>query len=587
MPYHEPLDFPTLYSVTRRGNSTVKRVKAVRLTAILVLAIHTLMLPLFSISGMAWGSDEESATPHERQGHPVMVDGYEIFRIRQDLGAATAQQRADRISAALEELVTAEDYDPNAFKTEEDGSVTKIRYGDEVVMAINDAEANGTGLSRQSLADQYVRLIVPQLARARQQHTPRYLWWAAAYALGTILIYVLVLWLIVAGSRWLLHTIQSSPRAKIPGIKIQESEILRGERLSALLASAVKLLRAVLLAIGTYLVLAAVFGYFPWTRQHGELLLGYIVSPLRSMGRGFLNYLPKLFYIFVIVIVMHYALKVLRLIAGELERGRIRFDNFYPEWVQPTYKIVRFLMFAFAAVIIVPYLPGEDSPAFKGIGVFLGVLFSLGSTSAVSNVVAGIILTYARGFRAGDWVTIGENTGEVVHQSLLATHVRTIRNEEITIPNSVVLGSHVVNFSLQAQEKGVALHTSVTIGYDAPWRTIHKLLIDSALKTRLILHDPQPFVLQAELEDSYVKYEINAYTNRPLEMVYIYSELHSNIQDSFYEAGVEIMSPVFHALRDGNHVAIPDKYLPPDYRAKSFRITNENPVPEGEGGPRP
>ena len=184
--------------------------------------------------------------------------------------------------------------------------------------------------------------------------------------------------------------------------------------------------------------------------------------------------------------------------------------------------------------------------------MFLGVLFSLGSTSAVANVVAGIILIYTRGFRKGDWVTIGDNTGEVVNQSMLATHLRTIRNEEITIPNSVVLGSYVTNFSLQAQEQGVVLHTSVTIGYDAPWRTIHKLLIDAALRTQYILHEPQPFVLQADLQDSYVKYEINAYTDHPLRMPFIYSDLHANIQDSFYEAGVEIMSPVFHALRDGN-----------------------------------
>jgi small-conductance mechanosensitive channel len=255
-----------------------------------------------------------------------------------------------------------------------------------------------------------------------------------------------------------------------------------------------------------------------------------------------------------------------------VQAGRIRFSNFYPEWAQPTYKIVRVLIYAFAAVMIYPYLPGESSPAFKGISVFLGVLFSLGSTSAVANFVAGVILIYTRGFRVGDWVTIGENTGEVVQTSMLATHVRTIRNEEITIPNSVVLGSYVTNFSLQAQEMGVVLHTSVTIGYDAPWRTIHNLLIDAALRSKHILHDPPPFVLQAELEDSYVKYEINAYTDHPLLMPYIYSDLHANIQDSFFEAGVEIMSPVFHALRDGNRTAIPDQYLPKDYRAPGFRV---------------
>jgi hypothetical protein len=181
-------------------------------------------------------------------------------------------------------------------------------------------------------------------------------------------------------------------------------------------------------------------------------------------------------------------------------------------------------------------------------------------------------------------VTIGENTGEVVQTSMLATHLRTIRNEEITIPNSVVLGSFVTNFSLLAKEQGVVLHTSVTIGYDAPWRTIHKLLIDAALKTKHILHEPAPFVLQADLQDSYVKYEINAYTDHPLLMPYIYSDLHANIQDSFYEEGVEIMSPIFHALRDGNRTAIPDTYLPRDYKPKSFRF-NEVETKTDRGGP--
>jgi small-conductance mechanosensitive channel len=292
---------------------------------------------------------------------------------------------------------------------------------------------------------------------------------------------------------------------------------------------------------------------------------------------------PKAIYILVIVVVTHFVLRFVRVVANELERGRIKFAGFYPEWVQPTYKIVRVLLFAFAAVMIYPYLPANSRRLSRGsaISVFLGVLFSLGSTSAVKNFVAGIILIYTLGFRIGDWVTIGDNTGEVVQQSMLATHVRTIRNEEITIPNSVVLGSYVTNFSLQAKERGLALHTSVTIGYEAPWRTIHKLLIDAALKTRLILHDPPPFVLQAELEDSYVKYEINAYTDQPLQMPHIYSELHANIQDSFYEAGVEIMSPVLHALRDGNHVAIPGQFLPKDYRAKSFRVEQTDGIEEG------
>ena len=566
-------------SVYRR-ESSVKRPNRFRLVPVLRVATLFLLVNLVVLPTFAWQGDEESEPAQERQGYPVMVDGYEVFRIHQSLGAASAEERARRISARLEELVSASDFDPNEIKAYEEGGVTTVRYGDGLIVTLNDAEAKGSGLSRQALAAQYIKLLQEKLTLAREQHTPRYLWRAATYAAVTLLIYLLLLWLIIAGTRWILRTVATSAKMRFKGIKIQQSEIVQGTRLTALLASGIRLLRAVVIAIFTYVALANAFNFFPWTREHGQRLLGYVVNPLIAMGEATLGYLPNLFYILVILVVLHFVLRILRVIAREVERGRIRIPGFYPEWVQPTYKIVRFLVYALGVVIVFPYLPFEKSPAFKGISVFLGVLFSLGSTSAVANLVAGIILIYTRGFRKGDWVTIGENTGEIVNQSMLATHLRTIRNEEITIPNAVVLGSHVTNFSLRADEQGVVLHTSVTIGYDAPWRTIHKLLIDAALRTEHVLHEPSPFVLQAELEDSYVKYEINAYTDHPLRMPFIYSDLHANIQDSFYEAGVEIMSPVFHALRDGNHVAMPGKYLPPDYKPKSFRVERVDDSPE-------
>jgi small-conductance mechanosensitive channel len=521
---------------------------------------------------LAWQNENESETAQEKQGYPVTVDGYELFRIHETLGAASPQMRAERISAALEDLAKSQDFDPKKFQANEEGGVATVRYGDQLIVTINDAEAHGSGLPRKALAAQYALILETRLSVVHEQHTPRYLWKAATFAAITILIYLGLLWVIIRATRWILDTLENQSKGRIQGIKIQQSEIIQGSQLRALLASVVRLLRIVVIAILSYGFLAKAFSFFPWTREHSQRLLGYLINPLITMGEAVLNYLPKLFYILVIVVVLHFVLRFIKIIAREIERGRIRIIGFYPEWVQPTYKIVRVLLYAFGAVLIYPYLPGEGSPAFKGIGVFLGVLFSLGSTSAVANFVAGVILIYTRGYRVGDWVTIGNSTGEVVQMSMLATHLRTIQNEEVTIPNSVVLGSFVTNFSLDAQERGVALHTSVTIGYDQPWRTIHKLLIDAALRTPDILHAPQPFVLQSQLEDSYVKYEINAYTNHPLRMPYIYSDLHANIQDSFFEAGVEIMSPIIHGLRDLNHVAMPDIYLPKDYRAKSFRV---------------
>ncbi len=555
----------------------MKRLNQHRLLPFLAL----ILLCLVSLSAFAWQGEQESEPEQQSHGYPVMVDGYEVFRIHQDLGAASAEERARRISVRLEELVSASDFDPNEIKAYEEGGVTTVRYGDGLIVTLNDAEARGSGLSRQALAAQYIKLLQEKLTLAREQHTPRYLWRAATYAAITLLIYLLLLWLIIACTRWILRTVATSAKMRFKGIKIQQSEIVQGTRLTALLASGIRLLRVAVVAIVTYLALANAFSFFPWTREHGQRLLGYVVNPLIAMGEATLGYLPNLFYIFVIVVVLHFVLRILRVIAREVERGRIRIPGFYPEWVQPTYKIVRFLVYALGVVIVFPYLPFEKSPAFKGISVFLGVLFSLGSTSAVANLVAGIILIYTRGFRKGDWVTIGENTGEVVNQSMLATHIRTIRNEEITDPK--LGGAGQPCYQLQPAGAGAGRGTAHG-GHDWLRRSVahHPQAADrcGAAGREHILHDPAPFVLQAELEDSYVKYEINAYTDHPLRMPFIYSDLHANIQDSFYEAGVEIMSPVFHALRDGNHVAMPDKYLPPDYKAKSFRVERVDDSPE-------
>ena len=518
---------------------------------------------------------DESPTPDPTGGYPVEIEGHIVLHIHEGLGTFSAEDRA-RIGNLLLRALVFSNRDVSKITTSDKPYGTEIVLGDQVLMVVTDNEASHSGLPRQLLAKQYAARIREVVIQVRMEHSAKYLWRAVAYAVVTFVAYGLVIWLVIVGIRKVLKKLDSTLAAHIKGIKIQRSEILGAERIARIISSTLRLIRVVFVVTLAYLLLAAEFSYFPWTRAHSATLLGYITAPLGYVSQSVVSYLPNVFYITVIVIALIYVLRFLSFLSHEVERGNIRFPGFYPEWVQPTYKIVRMLLYAFGIVLVFPYLPGSNSPAFKGVGLFLGVLFSLGSTSAVSNLVAGTILIYTRGFRAGEWVKIGDNVGEVVAQSLLATHLRTIKNEEITIPSSVVLSAHVINYSRLAATSGLILHTSVTIGYDAPWRTIHQLLIDAAKKTKHILSTPEPFVLQNALDDSYVEYEINAYTDRPLEMVYIYSDLHANIQDCFYEAGVEIMSPVFSAIRDGNTTAIPSQYLPPDYRPKSFRIENDD-----------
>ena len=277
-------------------------------------------------------------------------------------------------------------------------------------------------------------------------------------------------------------------------------------------------------------------------------------------------------FIGAILLVTHYIIKLAQLIFNGIRSQRIRFPGFYPDWAGPTFNLLRILVFAFALVVIFPYLPGSGSPAFQGISIFFGVLLSLGSTAAVANMVAGVVITYMRAFQKGDRVKIADAMGDVVEKTLFVTRVRTIKNVDITIPNAMVLSNHIINFSTLAREHGVILHTTVTLGYDLDWRKAHELLIEAAKATKKIEPHPEPYVYQTSLDDFYVTYEINAYTKHPAEMSGIYSELRQNIQDRFHEAGVEITSPHYSALRDGNQAAIPEEHLPKNYNPPSFRF---------------
>ncbi|MBK9308200.1 MAG: mechanosensitive ion channel family protein [Nitrospira sp.] len=356
-------------------------------------------------------------------------------------------------------------------------------------------------------------------------------------------------------------------------LKVQRVELLTGAQISDGLLGLLRIIRLAAYVTLTYLYITSVLGFFQATRKLSVELLNYMIEPVRMIGHEFIASVPDLIAIVMIIVVTNYVIKLIHLFFNGMERGAITFQGFHREWATPTYKIVRFFVLVFAAVAIFPYIPGSHSEAFRGISVFLGVLVSLGAAGSFSNIVAGVVLTYMRPFSIGDRVKIADTVGDVTENTLLVTRVRTIKNVDVTIPNALVLGSHIINFSSSSmQPPPLVLHTSVTIGYAAPWQKVHELLITAAQQTTHILETPEPFVLQTSLNDFYVTYEINAYTGAPNKMAAIYSELHQHIQDQFNEAGLEIMSPHYTQIRDGNRTTIPDQYLPKSYQPTGLRI---------------
>lgn len=263
------------------------------------------------------------------------------------------------------------------------------------------------------------------------------------------------------------------------------------------------------------------FSIFPETKNFATQLFSYVWKPVKFIGKGIVNYLPNLFTIIVIVLV------------------------------------IRFLLYAFMVAMIYPYLPGADSGVFQGVSVFVGLIVSLGSSTVIGNIIAGFVITYMRPFKLGDRIKLNDTVGNVIEKTTLVTRIRTPKNELVTIPNSFIMSSHTTNYSESARDLGLIIHAEVTIGYDTPWRKVHQLLIDAAKATSGVSSEPEPFVLETSLSDFYPVYQINAYIKDADKLNQLYSELFQNIQDKFAAADVEILSPHYTAFRNGDASTIP------------------------------
>ncbi|HEX9204638.1 MAG TPA: mechanosensitive ion channel family protein, partial [Candidatus Deferrimicrobiaceae bacterium] len=513
---------------------------------------------------------------------PVVLEGKTLFLIREPALGVSPEERASQSSERLGKLVKDRTIRPDSIKVVDDEMVSLVVVEGVLVLRVFERDAAAEGATRQALATRHAEAIRAAVEAHNREYSFRSLLLAAIYGVVATGVLVVILLLYHYLFPRIYARIREWSGTRIRSVQIGSYELLGATRLMGFLNSLIRWFRILTTALLVYSWLLYMLSLFPWTRGISAAIIGYILDPLRKFGAAILAALPDLFVLAFIAVITHYVNKFTRFFFDEVERGRIVFSGFYADWAIPTFKIVRFFILAFALTVAFPFIPGSKSEAFKGVSIFLGVLFSLGSTSTISNAMAGLSITYMRAFKVGDRVRIGDTIGDVIDQGLLVTHIRTIKNEDITVPNSMVLNAHIVNYSARAKEEGLILHTSVTIGYDAPWRTVHELLIEAARKTPCILVEPKPFVLQTALNDFYVTYELNAHTDDPRQMVQTYSALHRYIQDTFNEAGVEIMSPHYTQLRDGNRTTVPGSYLPRDYVPGAFRVSS---VPGGEGNP--
>ncbi|HEX4999937.1 MAG TPA: mechanosensitive ion channel family protein [Terriglobia bacterium] len=540
--------------------------------------LRFLLIALFMCASVAVARQAPPPAPAEAPETPVevVVEGHSLFSVSERVLSFSPQERADAIRQRIIQLLDQPPSQVFPIRVVETPTTSDIVSQDLVIMAVTDADARLARISRQALAAQYAELIQRAITDLRNEHSIQTIALGALYTLLATIALILIIKIGLRAYRRTVAYIDVKGRLRLPSFRIQKVELVSSSQLANFALSILYLIRAVLGVLFLYVYVSVVFGFFPQTRGYAAALAQYAYAPIRSILSTLIAKTPDFIFVVVVIVISYYLTKLVKFIFGEIGRGRITFQRFYPDWADPTYKIVRFVIIAMTLAIILPSLPGYQSPALQGVSLFVGVLFSLSSTAAISNIVAGLALTYTRGFQVGDRVQIGETTGDVVEKTLLVTRVRTIKNVDISIPNSLVLANHMVNYSSSAERDGLILHTTVTIGYDAPWQKVQKLLIDAALATPNILADPAPFVLQTSLDDSYVSYELNAYTRQPRRMAITYSALHENIQDGFNRAGVEIMSPQYSAIRDGNDTTIPEANRGPGYTPGAFRIRRDS-----------
>jgi len=500
---------------------------------------------------------------------PVMLDGKTLFFV---IGTTSypAEERAKVIKERIEDIAGNFSLRVDSIRVIHSDTQDDLFISNKLIMSVIDADARLEGVRREAFILIIKRAIIKSIHAYRIDRSSEVLLNKTFYAIGATLLTLVLLLLLHWITKKVRTRLEMVLKSKIESLESRSFQMIRSKQLWITFYSFINTIKILLFLIIIFIYLQYVLGLYPWTRAVSISLLGFFLKPLGAFGTSLLNFIPDLAFLIIIYFITRYLLKLIKLLFYGLEHSTIKISGFDPEWSIPTYKILRILLVAFAIIVAYPYIPGSDSDAFKGVSLFIGILFSLGSSSLIGNLMAGYSMTYRKTFKRGDMVRIDNHFGQVMDMKLFVTRLRTPKNEEIIVPNSTILSNNVVNYSSLAAEKGLILYTTVGIGYETPWRQVEEMLKEAAERTEGISKDLPPFVLQKLLGDFAVTYELNVYCKDPLNMMKLYTALHQNILDVFNENNVQIMTPAYEGDPHEPKVVPKDKwYLPLVGKSKS------------------
>ncbi|MDE6341668.1 MAG: mechanosensitive ion channel family protein [Muribaculaceae bacterium] len=479
----------------------------------------------------------------ETPGVPVVVDGDTLFNIYAARGGQSPIDRAQSAAEIMMKIGHEHTMKVDSVYLLDNETYIDIMYGDKVIMSVTEQDAIWNTTTPAKLAGIYMSILSDKIRLMKAENSL----WQIVKRAGLFLIVICIQYLLVKLINFLFRKLRREiirfKQQKMHPLEIRGLEVLNTRRLCRMLIMLSNFLRYVVLLALFIITIPILFSIFPQTENLAYRIFYYIVDPVKMVLRAIIDYIPNLFIIAIIWYCVRYIIKGLKYLSNEIKSEKLKITGFYPDWAEPTFNIIRFLLYAFMIAMIYPYLPGSESGVFQGISVFVGVIVSLGSSTVISNFIAGFVITYMRPFKTGDFIKVNDTMGNVIEKSPFITRVRTIKNELVTIPNTFIVSSNTVNYSYSAKQYGLIIHTMLTMGYDVPWRKVHQLLIDAALATDGVQEHPAPFVLETELNDNYMCYQINAYIKNADEMPEIMSDLLQNIQDKFNEAHIELFAP--------------------------------------------
>ena len=486
---------------------------------------------------------------NKMRGRPIVFEKDTLYYLYTSYGPYDIDTRVKYVEEKLKELYNDPYFVADSIKIKPAGDYLSVMYNDKTITGVSMVDALWENSSQTELAQRYANIIKNTIVKYKEQNSLKSVLIRLAELLLVLFITFILVWAINRLFDFLKKITLNSEHRFLTSIRIRNYDFIKKPGIVKALVKILAILRIVFLLFLLITIIPLIFDIFSSTQYLSKIIVQWISEPIKNVGIAIIGYLPHLFYIVIIAVITRYVLKILRFFALEIERGILKIKGFHPEWAHTTYVLARMMLWVLALVIMFPHLPSSDSDAFKGISVFLGVLISLGSSSAISNAIAGIVISYMRPFQVGDWIKSGEIIGAVIEKNALVTRLKTINNEDITIPNSAILSGATMNFTSIGKEIGLALNVQVKVRYDYSDNLVEELLIEAALKTNGISPKPHPYIFQISLSELNAVYELNAYTFHPENMYFIKSDLTKNIQSTFRQANIEIFSTQYIEIR--------------------------------------